>query len=160
MNKTNLQTIFKKYIDNFEMLNNRDNNEIYKWEIAQEFQSFDVDADDFVGMLDHMWKVSNNLIDSSQQLPFYALVDYARREEETETVREMFRKLFKEEHLDNKAKQAVIDEFIESGEQLRKKHYCLIVDFTRIYRIIDGIKIILIQICFLIIGQYVKRRCE
>ena len=123
MNKTNLQSIFKKYIDNFEMLNNRDNNEIYKWEIAQEFQSFDVDADDFAGMLDHMWKVSDNLIDSSQQLPFYALVDYARREEETETVREMFRKLFKEEHLDNKAKQAVIDEFIESSEQLRKKHY-------------------------------------
>ena len=123
MNKTNLQSILKKYIDNFEMLNNRDNNEIYKWEIAQEFQSFDVDADDFAGMLDHMWKVSDNLIDSSQQLPFYALVDYARREEETETVREMFRKLFKEEHLDNKAKQAVIDEFIESSEQLRKKHY-------------------------------------
>ena len=121
MNKTNLQSIFKKYIDNFEILNNEKNDETYKWEIAQEFQNFDVDAEDFVEMLAHMWKVSANLIDSSQQLPFYALVDYARKE--PETVREMFRKLFAEEHLDNEAKQTVIDEFIASSEMLRKKYY-------------------------------------
>ena len=121
MNRTNLQSIFKKYIDNFEILNNEKNDETYKWEIAQEFQNFDVDAEDFVEMLAHMWKVSANLIDSSQQLPFYALVDYARRE--PETVREMFRKLFAEEHLDNEAKQTVIDEFIASSEMLRKKYY-------------------------------------
>lgn len=97
MNRNNLQSIFKKYIDNFEILNNEKNDETYKWEIAQEFQKFDVDAEDFVEMLTHMWKVSENLIDSSQQLPFYALVEFARRE--PETVREMFRKLFAEEHL-------------------------------------------------------------
>ena len=121
MNKTNLQSIFKKYIDNFEMFNNRLNDETYKWEIAQEFQAFDVEAEDFAEMLNRMWKVSSNLIDSSQQLPFYALVEFARRE--PETVREMFRKLFDNEHLDIKAKQAVIDEFIASSEQLRKKYY-------------------------------------
>lgn len=121
MNKSNLQSIFKKYIDNFEILNNEKNDETYKWEIAQEFQKFDVDAEDFVEMLTHMWKVSENLIDSSQQLPFYALVEFARRE--PETVREMFRKLFAEEHLGDIEKQAVIDEFIASSEELRKKYY-------------------------------------
>ena len=121
MNRTNLQSIFKKYIDNFEILNNEKNDETYKWEIAQEFQKFDVDAEDFVEMLTHMWKVSENLIDSSQQLPFYALVEFARRE--PETVREMFRKLFAEEHLGDIEKQAVIDEFIASSEELRKKYY-------------------------------------
>lgn len=121
MNKSNLQSIFKKYIDNFETLNNEKNDETYKWEIAQKFQNFDVDAEDFAEMLTYMWKTSENLIDSSQQLPFYALVDYARRE--PETVREMFRKLFADEHLDNTSKQVVIDEFIANSEELRKKYY-------------------------------------
>lgn len=121
MNKTNLQIIFKKYIDNFEMLNNEENNETYKWEIAQKFQEFDVDAEDFAEMLNHMCKISNNLIDSSQQLPFYALVDYAYKE--PETVREMFRKLFADENLDPEAKQQTIIEFIEASEELRKKYY-------------------------------------
>ena len=51
MNRNNLKSIFKKYIDNFEVLNNEKNDEIYKWEIAQEFQNFDVDAFDFAEML-------------------------------------------------------------------------------------------------------------
>ncbi len=51
MNKRNLQVIFKKYIDNFETLNNSENDETYKWEIAQAFQKFDVDAPDFAEML-------------------------------------------------------------------------------------------------------------
>ena len=121
MNKSNLLSIFKKYIGNFEILNNRENNETYKWEIAEKFQSFDVDAKDFAEMLAGMWKVSENLIDSSQQLPFYALVDFARKE--PETVREMFRKLYENEFLDIKEKQSVIDDFIASSEQLRQKYY-------------------------------------
>ena len=121
MNKKNLHSIFKKYIDNFEVLNNEKNDETYKWEIAQEFQNFDLDAEDFAEMLLHMCKTAENLVDSSQQLPFYALVEFARRE--PETVREMFKKLYADEHIDNDAKQRLIDEFIASSEDLRKKYY-------------------------------------
>jgi len=121
MNKKNLHSIFKKYIDNFEVLNNEKNDETYKWEIAQEFQNFDLDAEDFAEMLLHMCKTAENLVDSSQQLPFYALVEFARRE--PETVREMFKKLYADEHIDNDAKQRLIDEFIASSEELRKKYY-------------------------------------
>ena len=121
MNKTNLQVIFKKYIDNFEILNNKENDETYKWEIAQEFQAFDIDAEDFAEMLNRLWKISSNLIDSSQQLPFYALVDFARKE--PETVREMFRKLYADEHLDCDAKQKTITDFINASEELRMKYY-------------------------------------
>lgn len=120
MNKKNLQMIFKKYIDNFEHINNKTNDENYKWEIAQQFQAFDVDAEDFVGMLTQMWKLSANLVDSSRQLPFYALVDYAK--EEPETVREMFRKLFMDEHMEWEIKQKHIQEFIEASETLRQKY--------------------------------------
>ena len=121
MNKRNLQVIFKKYIDNFETLNNSENDETYKWEIAQAFQKFDVDAPDFAEMLSQLWKVSSNLIDSSQQLPFYALVDFSRKE--PETVREMFRQLYADEHLDNDAKQKAIDRFIADSEALRMKYH-------------------------------------
>lgn len=120
MNQKNLQVIFKKYIDHFERINSVENDENYKWEIAQKFQEFDIDAPDFADMLLKMLKISENLIDSSQQLPFYALVDYARKE--PETVREMFRALFANEYLDVEAKQATIVEFIEASEELRKKY--------------------------------------
>jgi len=120
MNKNNLNAIFKKYIDNFEVLNNEKNDETYKWEIAAEFQKFDVDTEDFAEMLNHMWRATDNLIDSSQQLPFYALVDYARKE--PETVREMFRKLYAKEHMDTDTKQQLIDDFIASSEELRMKY--------------------------------------
>ena len=120
MNQKNLQVIFKKYIDNFEKINSVENDENYKWEIAQKFQEFDIDAPDFAEMLLKMLKISANLIDSSQQLPFYALVDYARKE--PETVREMFRALFANEYLDVEAKQATIEAFIDASEVLRKKY--------------------------------------
>ena len=35
MNKSNLQSIFNKYIENFEMLNNEKNDETYKWDWEQ-----------------------------------------------------------------------------------------------------------------------------
>lgn len=121
MNKANLRTIFNKYIENFEKINNKQNDETYKWEIAQKFQAFDVEAKDFDQTLEKMWKISANLIDNSQQLPFYSLVEFARKE--PETVREMFRDLFENEYLDTKEKQASINRFIEASEVLRKKYF-------------------------------------
>ncbi len=121
MNKNNLRSIFKSYIDNFEAINTK-HDESYKWEIAERFQAFDVEADDFVGVLTKMWKASENIIDSSHQLPFYALVDYATNYGEAETVREMFRQLFADEVLDATEKQNRIDAFLEKSEELRLKH--------------------------------------
>ncbi len=121
MNKANLQRIFKSYIDNFESINTK-HDESYKWEIAQKFQGFDVEADDFVAVLTKMWKASENIIDSSHQLPFYALVDYASNCGEAETVRAMFRNLFEQEVLSPAEKQARIDDFLQKSEELRMKH--------------------------------------
>lgn len=121
MNNGNLQRIFKSYIDNFESINTK-HDESYKWEIAQKFQDFDVETDDFVAMLTKMWKASENIIDSSHQLPFYALVDYATNFGEVETVREMFRNLFGQELLSPTEKQERIDDFLRKSEELRMKH--------------------------------------
>ncbi len=121
MNKANLQSIFKSYIDNFESINTK-HDESYKWEIAQKFQSFNVDAEDFITELNAIWKASENIIDSSHQLPFYALVDYATNYGETETVREMFRQLYEDEFFTNEEKQKRIDAFLQKSEELRIKH--------------------------------------
>lgn len=121
MNKRNLHSIFKSYIDNFETINTK-HDESYKWEIAQKFQDFDVEAEDFVSVLTKMWKASENIIDSSRQLPFYALVDYATNCGEAETVRDMFRQLFADEVLDATEKQKRIDAFLEKSEELRLKY--------------------------------------
>ena len=61
MNKSNLQSLFKRYIDNFEKINAKETNETYKWEIAEEFQSFNIEAKDFADELNKYWKISNNL---------------------------------------------------------------------------------------------------
>lgn len=121
MNKDNLKSIIKNYIDKFHFLN-VENNEIYKWEIAQEFQSFDLDTEDFTEMLKRMRKATQNLIESSHDLPFSALVEYAKRGD-AETVREMFKKLFAAGELDNAAKQKAITEFIKESEALKEKYF-------------------------------------
>lgn len=121
MNKEKMNVIFNKYIEKFDIINDKNtNNETYKWEIANKFQSFNVDAENFADMLGQMLKISSNLIDSSQQLPFYALVQYARKE--PETVREMFKKLYADENADNAKKQMLISEFIAKSEELRIKY--------------------------------------
>lgn len=121
MNKSNLHNIFKRYIENFEYINSK-HDESYKWEIAQKFQAFDLEAKDFVEVLTSMWKASENIIDSSHQLPFYALVDYATNYGESETVREMFRQLYEDEFFTTEEKQRRIDAFLQKSEELRLKY--------------------------------------
>ena len=38
MNKNNMHQIFAHYIDNFEMLNNAEHSEYYKWQVCHEFR--------------------------------------------------------------------------------------------------------------------------
>ena len=93
MNKMRLNQLFSNYIEKFEYINNPDNNETYKWAAVEQYrESFNLEAPDLPGMLYEAWKASENLIDSANQQPFYALVSYAK--EEPETVRKMFRDLF------------------------------------------------------------------
>ena len=122
MNKKRLNEIFAKYIERFEFLNNADNDESYKWRIAQMWQDrFDLEAEDLGGMLYEICRRSDNLIDNKNQLPFTGVIEYARRE--PETVREMFRELFSADGGDLDARQRRIRAFIDKTEALRQKYY-------------------------------------
>ncbi|MDO4562920.1 MAG: hypothetical protein Q4C12_03705 [Clostridia bacterium] len=127
MNKEHLQTLIANYINGFESFNSDvkgESNESYKWAVVQRFQDhFDINAENFADMLYRVWRESDTMIDSVHQQPFYALVDYARKESETETVRNMFIALYEPDNGDLSVRQKKIDEFIAKSEQLKAKYY-------------------------------------
>ena len=91
MNKNNMHQIFAHYIDNFEMLNNAEHSEYYKWQVCHEFrplmdEALEADVDDFADALYKVKECSKNIIDSYTQ-PFYGLVKFAREEPETVQIR-------------------------------------------------------------------------
>lgn len=121
MNVSRLNQLFENYIDSFERINNKENDETYKWEIAQYFQDhFNLQADGFSDMLYDLWKASGNLVDNQYQLPFWALVDYSRQE--PDTVREMFAALLVDDEGDLELRQRKISAFIAATEELRAKY--------------------------------------
>ena len=121
MNKMRLNQLFSNYIEKFEYINNPDNNETYKWAAVEQYrESFNLEAPDLPGMLYEAWKASENLIDSANQQPFYALVSYAK--EEPETVRKMFRDLFADDGGNLAERQEKIIAFIQSSEELKAKY--------------------------------------
>ena len=121
MNKDNLQQVFSNYISKFEVLNNPENDETFKWEVIQRFQDdFDIDAEDFAEMLQQILKGSANLIDVANQQPLAGLVSFAK--EEPETVRAMFRALYEDDNGDLTVRQAKIRDFIEASQELLDKY--------------------------------------
>lgn len=121
MNKDNLQQVFSNYISKFEVLNNPENDETFKWEVIQRFQDdFDIDAEDFAEMLQQILKGSANLIDGANQQPLAGLVSFAK--EEPETVRAMFRALYEDDNGDLTVRQAKIRDFIEASQELLDKY--------------------------------------
>lgn len=125
MNIKNLNKVFEHYIEKFEWLNQKpEPDESYKWVAVQEFQNaFDLDVpeDEFATMLYNAWKASANLIDSNQQQPFYALVEYARRE--PERVRKMFERLYADDGGNLDIRQEKIKNFLEDADELLQKYF-------------------------------------
>ena len=121
MNKTRLSQLFNNYIEKFEYINSPDLNETYKWIVVEQYRkSFDLEATDLSSMLYEVWRISENIIDSANQQPFYALVTYAK--EDPETVRSMFRNLFADDGGNLSARQERIYAFIQKSEELKAKY--------------------------------------
>jgi len=125
MNKERLQLLISNYIKNFSTFNSPvkgESNETYKWIAVQRFQEhFDINAETFAEMLYQVWRDSDTMIDNAHQQPFYALVDYARKE--PETVRQMFVDLYAADNDDLAIRQRKIDAFVAKSEQLKEKYY-------------------------------------
>ena len=121
MNTKQLKKLFHNYISHFDEISFGKNDETYKWEIVQKFQDqFNLSAPDFPSMLRNLWSASENLIDNSTQLPFFALVDYSQHE--PETVRQLFTDLYTDDGGNLTVRQEKIENFISKTEELRLKY--------------------------------------
>ena len=120
MNIKNLNQVLEHYIEKFEWLNQKpEPNESYKWIAVQEFQSIfnlQVPDEQFLAMLYSAWKATANLIDSSQQQPFYALIEYAKKE--PRKVRSMFEGLYADDGGDLNVRQEKIKTFLRESDEL------------------------------------------
>ena len=125
MNHNHVLQIFANYINKFELINNHESSEYYKWQIAKRFHDemdavLEAPAEEFPVKLYELKKLTFNLIDSYTQ-PFYGLVKFA--EQEPETVREMFRNLFRGDFDDILGRQKRAEEFLIKSHALHDKYY-------------------------------------
>ena len=122
MNRERLQQIFANYIEKFEFITNPTNDENYKWRIAHQFHELmDPDAPNFAERIRQAWKLSFNLVDSSNRYCFSALVVCA--EKEPEAVRLLFKALYADDGGDLNVRQAKISKFIEDANALTARLY-------------------------------------
>lgn len=121
MNTENLQIIFRNYIDKFDLMNDPEHDETYKWEAIQHFQDhWDIDAEDFGAMFKKAVKATFNLINNSIVQPTNGIVELAKFE--TETVRDLFKVLYSDDQGDLDARQKRIDDFVSQSNLLLEKY--------------------------------------
>lgn len=89
--------ILKQYIEDYKLDFDRVNQEeIYKWKAVKCFQdNWNIDADNFYGMLMTSLSQTKNLMDSGQYFPFRMIIQYA--EHRPKEVRRLFENLYDEE---------------------------------------------------------------
>lgn len=121
MNKAHLQKLFDSYVKHFEYLTDTVHDENYKWRAIKFFQdNFDIDALDFPTMLAKATSETCNLINDQTQ-PLYGIIECAKKE--PETVRNLFKDLYKEDNGDLILRQNKIEAFIDSSEKLKEKYF-------------------------------------
>ena len=125
MNKNQMHQIFAHYIDNFELLNDKEHEEYYKWQICAQFkdlmdEALEADPEDFADALYKVKECSVNIIDSYTQ-PFYGLVEFARRE--PETVQQMFMDLYADDGGDVHVQMELIKNFFDQCNELLEKYF-------------------------------------
>lgn len=121
----NLQQILAKYTEKFEMVNDADHDENYKWQVVKEFRELmDValksETSEFADALYKVKTASKNIIDSYTQ-PFHGLVEFARKE--PETVRKMFVDLYADDGADLERQETLISDFFAKSNELLNKYY-------------------------------------
>lgn len=91
--------------------------EIYKWKAVVHFRdNWNIDADDFAGMLEESLRKTSNLMSSGQYYPRKMIVWAA--EKEPETVRQLFRKLY-DLSIDTKER---IESFQDGVDDIIQRH--------------------------------------
>lgn len=127
MDYERLDQILAHYMERFDELNNKDNREYYKWEIAAQFRPMmdevlAADKTSFVAKLSSVVALTEQTIDNQFELSFHALIDYAR--EDCDTVRSMLKELlWTDDHDDLSARMERFIAFVDKCAILRAKYW-------------------------------------
>ena len=125
MNPQKFQDLADHYIAAFEMTNNKQHIEYYKWQMAKSFrpamdEALAASDEELPRKLYAVKKLTRNVIDSFVQ-PFHGLSEFAKKE--PATVRGMFRDLFAVAEADVETKEAEIFRFMDRSHELRDKYF-------------------------------------
>ena len=120
MNIDALHTIFANYIRKFDIINNKDHDENYKWRMAARFPSImNPDSPDFIYGIKEAAK--SNLFNGGHYHPLSSLAKCANTDETA--VRDLFRALFADDGGDLITRQKKIDAFNDNANALIKTVY-------------------------------------
>lgn len=124
MNSENLHQLISRYEDNFELINNAQNEEIFKWRAVRCFQEvwFD-DANESLSFAEKFRAATREcsvLIDNGQVSPANGIVKMA--EQEPDEVERLFNEvLFSDDGGDLSLRQDHLEEFLEGIEAVRQR---------------------------------------
>lgn len=127
MNQENLHTLIDRYEEAYyTVVNNQENNEIFKWRAVEQFRRvwFAEDAvrRPFSEMFKEARKESSLLIDNAFVSPTSGVIKLA--EKEPHEVERLFREvLFAEDGGDIRLRGQRVDEFLDGMERLRVRHF-------------------------------------
>ena len=126
MNRDLLLKLLESYADKYELMNDAEHHEIYKWDAVSHFQKYwDIDADDFGKMFKKALSNAENMIDDNVMTPGKGIVFLCEHsEEEMEKVRDAFTKLTLHDHSDYDLRQQRIDEFVETINGMLEEARC------------------------------------
>ncbi len=126
MNKENLEAIISRYEARYTEINNKQNNEIFKWKAVECFQRewFAPGKEEipFSVLFSRAKRESSVLIDNSIVSPANGIVKMAEQEED-EVKRLFCELLFAEDNGDIALRQQHMEEFLEGIEKVRLKHF-------------------------------------
>lgn len=124
MDTSRLQKVFDSYLEKYDVFNNAEHHEIYKWAAVSHFQRYwDLDAENFGEMFKTAFEEADSLIDTGASQPVNGVTALCRQGDDTmETVRELFRELLAPDHSDYEKRQEKAEVFVaRMNELLREK---------------------------------------
>ena len=120
MNEKHLNQLIGQYLKNFSFINDSIHQEYYKWEAVKHFQeSWDIEAENFAGMLKDALSKTYNLINNKMVQPANGIIKLAERPEASETIKDLFRELFYTDDKGNiEQRQDRIERFVDAANVL------------------------------------------
>lgn len=127
MNSANLNQIFEHYISRFDELNNSQNSEYYKWEIAARFrpmldEALQAEDVDFPAKLASVVSLTKQTIDNRYELSFYALTDYAKEKDASSAVRQALQDLLVPDNGDLSLRMQRFVDFLDFCHSMQEKY--------------------------------------